>query len=621
VTYRSIPALLRSGLGQLKEWWRPLLTAATLCLVIVLVGPNDQIDRRLSDRLLASQKTQADPKILIVEINGEDIRRYGGPPFSRDGLTKLFDRIGEARPERVLLDTYLGERFDPAIDQRLAQSFARLGPERLGLVTSPGPNDRPIALFAQHATIVDARLTADQDGWHRRIGDGKRPWGVNAAGWLATGSTSADPVKLDLRVATVGYERYSAHEVISGQVPLDGRLVVVGVSTKVAPSRAFLPFTASADRAAVLALGAQSIRSGYPALSKTGGLISIALGVLAVALAFVCALFLRSGKGLTIMSGGILAVLIVASVAVARIYAVAIAPASMLACFAVMVNVTLIQRLKLVPMLTSFLKGDISPEEAWAWRSCEQASHPAVLLSANGRVKRANREGASLASMLGDDLASLLVPRVGEQSSTITITEADESERVYEIDWPYSNVAIAVLRDHTEATMLDRTLRQQLLTDELTGRLNRRGFEFALNRAAQSEAGYAVFFLDMNGFKAVNDTHGHDAGDELLVRSAQRLAKQLRPEDSLARLGGDEFAIVVPRALSELEAEHLAHRLARVIEQQVRIDCANAMVRVSAAIGHAQPRHGFESTAQVLRRADQAMYRNKTKSKQLREAA
>lgn len=616
----AIAGFVRNCLDQLREWWRPLLSAAMLCLAIVMFGPNNHGDRRLSDRLLVSQKLPADPKFLIIEINGEDIRRYGGPPFSREGLVLLFDRLAKGNPQRVLLDTFLAEPFDNATDRKLAQTFSRLGPERLGIVSSPGPRDMPYDLFARQARVVDARLTADQDGWHRRIGDAKRYWGINAAGWLATGKPTREPVNLDLRIATRGYERRSAHEVITGDVRLEGRLIVVSTSTSVAPSRAFLPFTSNADRGAVLALGAQSVRNDFMAISRVGSKVMTVLQVLAVALAFGCALLARSSRSLAVMGGSAAALMALLMLITGRIFAVEVAPVSMLSCFAVMINVTLIQRLKLLPMLASFLKGDISPDEAWAWRSCEKSVHPVVLLSADGTIKRANARAQELVEQFGSRLVPLLSPRAGERVTKVTLGKADEDEAVYHVDWPYAQIAIAILRDDTEATHSDRELRRQLLTDDLTGQLNRRGFDFALERAAHDKSGYGVFFLDMNGFKAVNDTHGHDAGDELLVHSAERLAALLRSSDSLARLGGDEFAIIVPRALSKLDAERLSRRLVSELEIPVELGCAGAVVRVSAAIGFAQPDYPGEDTARVLRRADQAMYRNKAESKIKRAA-
>ena len=232
----------------------------------------------------------------------------------------------------------------------------------------------------------------------------------------------------------------------------------------------------------------------------------------------------------------------------------ALTPARLIACFVVMANVTLVQRLRIVPMMSSFLRGDITPEEVWAWRGWEASGHPALLLGADGRIKRSNQAAAALAMRHGEALAPLCSPRLGERRQFVRLSDEQGAERHYQLDWPFAHIPIAVLRDNTEAELAQRALERQLLTDELTGKANRRGFDYALDRAGHGGGGYGVFFLDMNGFKTVNDTHGHDAGDELLVVTAQRLAGLIGPQDTVARLGGDEFAVVIADLTSDARA-------------------------------------------------------------------
>ncbi len=117
----------------------------------------------------------------------------------------------------------------------------------------------------------------------------------------------------------------------------------------------------------------------------------------------------------------------------------------------------------------------------------------------------------------------------------------------------------------------------------------------------------------MNGFKAVNDTHGHDAGDELLVITAARIAAQLRPGDTVARLGGDEFALLLPGIDDENRASDLGRRLVEAISEP--IDLAEGRVKVGAAIGMAVAKGAGEDSSELLRIADKAMYRDKLRSK------
>ncbi|SEL47747.1 diguanylate cyclase (GGDEF) domain-containing protein [Blastococcus sp. DSM 46786] len=146
---------------------------------------------------------------------------------------------------------------------------------------------------------------------------------------------------------------------------------------------------------------------------------------------------------------------------------------------------------------------------------------------------------------------------------------------------------------------------RQAGTDDLTGLPNRR----SLMRRLEADLGAArptgVLLLDLDGFKAVNDGLGHEAGDELLRRLSQRLQEVLRPTDLVARLGGDEFVVVLDTTDPDVAPE-CAERLAEVVRRPVTV--AGVPVRVGVSIGLAlAPRDAAEPAA-LLRCADVAMY-------------
>jgi Amt family ammonium transporter len=154
--------------------------------------------------------------------------------------------------------------------------------------------------------------------------------------------------------------------------------------------------------------------------------------------------------------------------------------------------------------------------------------------------------------------------------------------------------------------------------DGLTGLANRTMF---LERVAltvsrlrrRPDRSFAIIFLDLDGFKQVNDTLGHAAGDALLLTVAQRLRRVVRPQDVVARFGGDEFALLLDESGGEADVSRVAQRLLKDIELPVEIDGREA--RVSASMGIAIARSVYESADEILNHADSAMYRAKAAGK------
>ena len=150
--------------------------------------------------------------------------------------------------------------------------------------------------------------------------------------------------------------------------------------------------------------------------------------------------------------------------------------------------------------------------------------------------------------------------------------------------------------------------RHQALHDPLTGLANRTMIESRLADAVRSDpAGTLVAFIDLDGFKVVNDDHGHDAGDAILVEVARRLSAAVRPGDSVARYGGDEF-VVVCHEVSPGGEHPIIERLSEVFDAPITL--GEVSWAAGASLGVARPEPGVDAPT-VLRRADQAMFEQK----------
>jgi diguanylate cyclase (GGDEF)-like protein/PAS domain S-box-containing protein len=172
------------------------------------------------------------------------------------------------------------------------------------------------------------------------------------------------------------------------------------------------------------------------------------------------------------------------------------------------------------------------------------------------------------------------------------------------------------LRDVTERKALEDQLRQLAFHDPLTLLANRSLFrnrvEHAIALSRRTQDRLAVLMIDLDNFKNVNDSLGHDVGDRLLQTAAQRLVKCTRAADTVARLGGDEFAVLLEGVTTLEQAEQIAGAVTDAFRQPLSIDGNDLFVTASIGVALSEPGH---DTEQVLRNADIAMYNAKSSGK------
>ncbi len=177
------------------------------------------------------------------------------------------------------------------------------------------------------------------------------------------------------------------------------------------------------------------------------------------------------------------------------------------------------------------------------------------------------------------------------------------------IDSPSVGGLLVNFRDITDRRRLEERLAYQAFHDHLTGlpnlRMLRDRADGALARLARDDAPVSLLFLDLDGFKRVNDSLGHDAGDRLLCSVADRIRAVMRSTDTLARLGGDEFGILLEDA-GQGEAEVVADRILAVLADPFLL--VGSAVAVGASIGIAVASHIPFGVDELLRHADGAMY-------------
>lgn len=202
-----------------------------------------------------------------------------------------------------------------------------------------------------------------------------------------------------------------------------------------------------------------------------------------------------------------------------------------------------------------------------------------------------------------------LIDRNGFALGTIAVADTKArtlSETKHVLLWDMATLVISVLENRHRANQLSYLA----MTDYLTGLANRVQFERTLNSemAHSRRTGeiFTVFLMDLNDFKAVNDTFGHAAGDEVLCEATIRMTKQIRTEDLLARFGGDEFALFIRQSEADT-VDSLARRIVDAVSAPITLSTGEK-VSVGISVGIAKFTESIDSIYTLLAQADQALY-------------
>lgn len=186
------------------------------------------------------------------------------------------------------------------------------------------------------------------------------------------------------------------------------------------------------------------------------------------------------------------------------------------------------------------------------------------------------------------------------------------------LQWIGAPAYVATLRDVTRHRLELERLEKQVLMDELTALPNRVLFDRELQRRFEAfrrnpERHFAVLFMDLDGFKEINDLHGHATGDKILVQAARRLESCLRSCDVVCRWGGDEFCTILDEMAHSEDTATVSNRVVREMSQN--FDADGQVVELGISIGIASSRNGYATSLELVRAADAAMYRAKSLGK------
>jgi len=187
------------------------------------------------------------------------------------------------------------------------------------------------------------------------------------------------------------------------------------------------------------------------------------------------------------------------------------------------------------------------------------------------------------------------------------------------IDTEDGGLIVSVTHDITHRVQAEQLLRDLAYHDSLTGLANRAKFDerldSAISAAQRHEDLLGIVFVDLDDFKDVNDTYGHETGDSVLIALAHRLEGAVRNEDTVARLGGDEFVVILPRLDRATDLERVASKLRAAIAKPLSIGMAELNLTAATGVSLFNPKS--DDARSLLVRADIAMYETKRRSQRV----
>jgi len=622
------------------------LLALILVTAVYLAGGLDFVERQLLDLRFRLDQRQPGDELVIVAIDRPSLQSLNTWPWPRAYHAELIDRLVAAGAARIAFDVDFSSPSTPEMDARLEQALEAAGgrvilPVLRQLHATPaGPvllDTEPLPRFRGHVDVASITVQPADDGLIRTMAL-RMPWGD---GWVPTLSAllagqdngDAGAYAIDYSLAPAAIPRLSYADVLRGNFDpgtLRGRQVLIGATAAELQDAMPVPVFRSISGVVLHAMA-------YHSLIQDRVLRPIGRWpVLLLALAVMLGLAGRFAdwswqRGLAVLVGGA-GLLLAASAALQAAWPLILDTTPIVVLLALLYGNGLVGRIDRQTLWLFMQNVRLRRLDGLMRNVVENSFDAIVTVRGDGRVETANAAadaifGFAPGELAGRHIGELLPSQAQDDESGATAVlllpgQREASGRrqngvsfplelaVSETSLGEERLFIVIVRDVTERKAQEARLEHQALHDALTGLPNRTllkdrlSHAVALAKREQSEV--ALLLLDLDRFKAINDTLGHQVGDIMLRDLAQRLSEPLRRSDTIARLGGDEFAILLPPGGDMKRARRVAQRLRKALEKPFLVE--GLSLEVSGSLGIAvYPEHA-ETADGLLQCADVAMY-------------
>lgn len=619
---------------------RTLARIPVFCIGASLLGAGlsqfsllSKLDAVFADHLKFSSKQAAQSGTVLVVVDEKSIQQTGKFPFDRSELAHALGFMKEAGAQRIYIDAGLGAVEDRNGDDALEAALQALGPERVALpvgrLTNSSEPDKlilPLQRFAQHATLAASQFIYDSDNRIRRITGLPESGHKLAADWLQspTSAVRTQPLIIDYSYDLKSLPRISIADVSARRVSTStfaGHNVIVGLQISAPQYTIAVPNFQRISRIEAVALAVETLAAMKSGPGLQGAQLTPLQTLLFLLVFTLCAtavlLSLPPLAGFVFAaSAGLIWVAVIDNLQrLTGVWLPILSPALALLLLWQMLKFKGSPAGRIVARYKTKLLGAGQHSLVAA---ADLIGNPAAVFDHAGRLIHANdafrAAGLAESRQAGpSDFAAL----AGQDIDTVTSSlhfarDSAGASAQYEVALRWvetlpGKLALASFKDVTETHRRESELSELAFRDKLTGLANRVAFHARLTTMSDraAETPFGILIIDLDGFKQVNDTLGHHAGDELLAGVAQRIQGLLRAGDMAARLGGDEFAIIVASGHEDASVRVAKALLTALVEP---FPVEGGMARVGASIGIALcPLHAADAS-QAIKLADAAMY-------------
>ena len=621
----------------------PHLAAALLVAIAYAAGGLEVLERHLMDARFRILKHSASGKVAVVTIDPASLQRLGVWPWPRGYHATVVENLIAAGARTVAFDVDFSSRSIPEEDRAFAEAIEAASPRVVLPVFQqfqPGLDGSsvrfgtaPLPELAASARLAGINVRPEPDGLVRRarmMESGPEGPVASLPATIATGAGSLEDFYIDYGIRPESVTRISYADVLTGLFDprvVGGKEVIVGATAIQLGDQIPVPVHTILPGPILQAIAAETLILNRPLYRSP-----VWIGVVGVLLAGLLAgpwIGGASWRGGAVTASCCAAGLFVLSCVVQAVSPLMIDVSPMALGCAGFWTIGLVRSLDQQNLRLLLQAVSMRGTETRMRHVVENSIEGIVTVGEDGRIESFNPAATAIFGLteeaaVGQPFSRLFCDTTGMPASV----ETGASQAAYEAigmrrdgttfpiemtDTRFTTegrpLRVAFMRDITLRKSQQEALEHQATHDVLTGLPNRvmlkTRIDELLARGRGAETPMAFLILDLDRFKEVNDTLGHQVGDRLLQQIAERLREPLRACDTIARLGGDEFAILLPDT-TLAEAQSIASGFIGSLAHSFELD--GLILQVDASIGIAMyPDHGTEATT-LLQRGDVAMY-------------